>query len=124
MTYLRSLFLNFLIVFFVLRIIPGIKIEFYENVPNIGADLLASIIIGGLNSLIIPALILFNIKATNIKIAVIGFFICLLSFLILAGFNIGIEVTAIGVILGTIIVWIVSFFTNYLELKHIYSQKK
>jgi hypothetical protein len=50
MNYLRSFFLNVLIVFFVIRVMPGIKIDFFENVPNIGMDILVSLIVGFLNS--------------------------------------------------------------------------
>lgn len=122
MTYLRSLFLNFLIVFFVAKIIPGVSVEFFENVPNIGMDILFSFIVGFFNSLIVPALVFLNFKITNFKIALLGFIISYLSFTIIAIFNLGIKATALGVVIGGTLVWTFSFLTNYLELKHL--QKK
>ena len=119
MTYLRSLFLNFLIVFFVMKVIPGIEVKSFENVPNIGADLFFSFIVGFLNSIIVPLLVGLDLKASNFKIAIIGFFISFLSFSIIGVFNLGIKANFTGVIIGGSIVWICSFFTNYLELKHL-----
>lgn len=119
MTYLRSLFLNFLIVFFAARVLPGITIEFYENVPNIGADILFSLTVGFLNSIIVPVLVLLEVKINNLKIAVIGFLISFLSFIIIGIVDFGIRADVLGIILGGSLVWICSYFTNYLELKHL-----
>ncbi|NGX56005.1 MAG: hypothetical protein K1060chlam5_00239 [Candidatus Anoxychlamydiales bacterium] len=119
MTYLRSFFLNILIVFFVLRIMPGIQIEFFENVPNIGIDIFFSLILGFLNSIIAPFLIALETKITNFKIAVLSTVITFLSFLIIAIFKIGIDINFLGFILSVIFVSLMSFFANYLELKHL-----
>ena len=122
MTYLRSLFLNFLIVFFVVKIIPGVNLAFFENVPNIGVDLFFSIIVGFLNSLIVPFLVALNVSVTNIKILISGFIICFGSFIFIGFVDLGISATFLGVVLGGFLVWVFSFFTNYLEYKHL--QKK
>jgi len=119
MTYLRSLFLNFLIVFFVARVIPGVKILFFENVPNIGADIFFSIIVGFLNSIIVPILVASETKVTNLKIVIIGFIISFLAFILISVFDFGITANIMGIIIGGLLVWIFSFFTNYLELKHL-----
>lgn len=119
MTYLRSLFFNFLIVFFVARVIPGMKIHFFESVPNIGADILFSAILGFLNSIIVPALVGLNLNVTSLKIGIVGFVITYLAFILIGIFDFGITANATGIVFGGLIVWICSFFTNYLELKHL-----
>jgi hypothetical protein len=119
MTYLRSLFLNFLIVFFVVRVIPGITIHFFENIPNIGADILFSGILGFLNSIIVPVLFGLSLNPTILKIAILGLIISFFAFVLISIFNFGITANTSGVIFGSLIVWLCSFFTNYLELKHL-----
>ena len=123
MTYLRSLFLNFLIVFFAARVMPGITIQFYEKVPNIGADILFSIVVGFLNSIIVPVLVLLEVDITNLKIAIIGFVISYLSFIIISIVDFGVTSNILGIVLGGSLVWIFSYFTNYLELKHLKMKK-
>ncbi|NGX43884.1 MAG: hypothetical protein KR126chlam5_00009 [Candidatus Anoxychlamydiales bacterium] len=123
MTYLRSFFLNFLIVFFAARVMPGITIQFYENVPNIGADILFSIVVGFLNSIIVPVLVLLEVEITNLKIAIIGFVISYLSFIIISIVDFGVTSNILGIVLGGSLVWVFSYFTNYLELKHLKMKK-
>ncbi len=119
MNYLRSFFLNFLIVFFVDRVMPGVEITSYENVPNIGADILFSLIVGFLNASIFFFLVILEIKITRLNMALIGFVISFGAFLIIAVVPFGVRiVNPWGVILGGGLVWFVSFLTNYLEYKH------
>ncbi|MBN1914501.1 MAG: hypothetical protein JW769_01260 [Parachlamydiales bacterium] len=120
MTYLRSLFLNFLMVFFVNHSFPGIEILSFEDVPNIGGDILFSAIVGFLNSLIVPMFVLFN---KGLKKTVVFFsagFVSLGAYLILAINPMGIVIVhPLGFFLGGGAVWAMSYFTNYLELKHL-----
>lgn len=119
MTYLRSLFLNFLVVFFVNRAIPGVEVSQYQDVPNIGADILFSFIVGFLNSAIFPALFIFNFQPTLLKIAIPAFIISFGSYIFLSIISFGVQVISVGgIIVGGLIVWIVSILTNYFELKH------
>jgi uncharacterized membrane protein YvlD (DUF360 family) len=119
MNYLRSLFLNFLVVFFVDRVAPGVEISFYEQVPNIGADILFSLIVGFLNASIFFFLVLMEINITNLKLGLFSFVISFASFLAIAIFPFGVEVvSAWGVIVGGGIVWAVAFTSNYLEWQH------
>jgi uncharacterized membrane protein YvlD (DUF360 family) len=117
--YLRSLFLNFLIVFFVDRVVPGIEISNYEQVPNVGADILFSLVIGFLNASIFFFLVILEL---NISIARLVFGAVLVSFTgfaAIAMFPFGVSVVSpIGFILGGSIVACVSFFTNFLEWRH------
>lgn len=119
MNYVRSLFLNFLIVFFIDRVAPGITIESYEQVPNIGADILFALIVGFLNASIFFFLAILELKITNLKLALFSFVISFAAFITIAIIPFGVRVVnPWGVILGGGIVWIVSFFTNHLEWKH------
>jgi hypothetical protein len=124
MTYLRSLIINILIVFFINNVIPGIDVHYFENVPNIGADLLFSLIVGGLNSLIFPVLIGIETKIDLKKIAIISFVISFLSYIIIGVFDIGIKANAFAVVVAGLVVFLVSTFTNYLEFKHSYKKGK
>jgi len=119
MTYVRSLFLNFLVVFFVNDVIPGITIRYYEDVPNIGADILFAAIVGILNSLIFPFIRVSDLKPTIIKIAVLAFVISFGSYILIAVIPFGVKATSFGgVFLGSLLVFAMSVFTNYLEMKH------
>ncbi len=119
MNYLRSLFLNFLVVFFMDRVSPGIEIEQFENLPNIGADLLFAMVIGFLNASIFFFLALLEAKITNFKLALISFIITFGGFIAIAIFPFGVRVVSpLGVIVGGGIVWIVACISNHLEWKY------
>lgn len=115
MTFLRSLFLNFLAVFFVNRMIPGIEVNEFQQVPNFGADVLFSFVVGLLNALVFPFLFTLELTPTRMKIAVITFVISFAAFLFIAIVPYGVRANAGGVIFGGLIVWGMAFFTNYLE---------
>lgn len=118
MNYLRSLFLNFLTVFFIDRVAPGIQIDAFEQVPNIGADLLFAMILGFLNATVFPFLAILELKPTLAKMAVATFFITFIGFISIAIFPFGVRVVGpLGIIIGGGVVWAVAFFTNYLEWK-------
>ena len=119
MNYLRSLFLNFLIVFFIDRAAPGVEIDLYENVPNIGADILFSLIVGFLNASIFFFLALLEIPITKLKLALFSFVISFTAFLAIAIFPFGVRVVSpVGFFIGGGVVWAVAYFSNYLEWKH------
>ncbi len=116
MTYLRAFFLNFLIVFFVDRVMPGVEISNYEAVPNIGADILFSLVLGFLNTSVFFAWALLEAPITHLKLAVPTFIISFGGFLLIAIFPFGVQVVnAGGVIFGGGLVWLVAYLTNYLE---------
>lgn len=118
MTYIRSLFLNFLIVFFVDRMIPGIQIQSFEQVPNIGADLLFSMIVGFFNASVFPFLVVMEFQPTVRKIFWMTLPLSVLPFVIISIIPFGVQVTSFfGFFFGSLIVWGGAFFTNFLELK-------
>jgi len=115
MNYLRSFFLNFLAVFFIVGVGPGIQVGEYSHVPNIGADILFSGVVGFLNASIFPFLFILEVNPTPLKMTILSFLISFIPFLLLANLSLGIHVTTVGVIVGTLFVWAIGSFTNYLE---------
>ena len=123
MTYLRSLFLNFLIIFFVNDVIPGIKIHDYEKVINIGADIGFSLIVGLCNSLIFPTLAIFNLKFSISKIVICAAIISFGAYFLISITSFGVQVTSFaGFLTASCIVFAMAVFTNYLEMKHYISR--
>lgn len=119
MNYIRSLFLNFLIVFFIDRVGPGIAIQNFENVPNIGADILFALVVGFLNASVFFFLALLELTITNLKMAIITFIVSFGAFIIIAIVPFGVRVVnPWGVIIGGLVVWLVALMTNHLEWKH------
>ena len=119
MNYLRSLFLNFLAVFFVDRISPGLQILSFEGVPDIGSDILFSSLVGFFNSSVFFFLVILELKPTKLKIGLMTLAISYGAFIILSTISFGVQVTSpAGVLIGGTVVWAVAFFTNYLEFKH------
>jgi len=116
MTYLRSLFFNFLVVFFVNRVIPGLEITYFEQVPDIGADLFFSLILGFFNASVFPFLALMEIEITNLKLAILNGIISFGAFALISVIPFGVQVVSpLGFFLGGFIVWIVAFISNCLE---------
>jgi uncharacterized membrane protein YvlD (DUF360 family) len=119
MNYLRSLFLNFLVVFFVDRMVPGIQVNNFENVPNIGADILFSLVVGFLNASIFFFLVILDLDITKLRLALLSFVISFGAFIVIAIIPFGVQVINVwGVIIGGGIVWAVAYFSNELEWKH------
>lgn len=119
MNYVRSLFLNFLIVFFIDRVCPGVEVQNFENVPNIGADILFALIVGFLNASVFFFLALLELLITNFKMGLITFIISFGAFIAIAIIPFGVRVVnPLGVIVGGLVVWLVAFMTNHLEWKH------
>lgn len=118
MTFIRSFFLNFLIVFFVDRMVPGIEITYFEQVPDIGADFLFSILVGFCNAAVFPVLSCTEWKITKLKIGIITAIISFGAFGAISAISFGIRVlNPGGFFLGGVIVWGVAFLSNYLEWK-------
>lgn len=117
MRYLKSLFFNFLVVFFVNHVLPGIDVVSQAKLPHIGGDLLFAIILGAINSLIFPVLKLAG-KASLMKIAGLSLGINLIAYALLKLIPFGIRISSIqGYLLAALFVAIGSFLTNYFEMK-------
>jgi hypothetical protein len=115
-TFLKSLFLNFLIVFFVNRVIPGIDVVTFEAVPDVIADFFFSLSLGFLNAAAIYLLLLLNCKATFIQMGLLTFIFTFGGFAIMAIFPLGVQIATFGgYFFASLIVWGIAFFSNYLE---------
>jgi len=87
------------------RMSPGVTIDSYEKVVNIGADLLVSFIIGFLNTLIVPTCISLNVTPTTKKITIFSAIISFGSYIVLALLGHGVKIDAFyGVIIAGSIV--------------------
>jgi uncharacterized membrane protein YvlD (DUF360 family) len=118
LTYLRALFFNFLVVFFVDRVMPGVQIATFEQVPNIGADILFSLILGFLNASVFYFLSLLELSITHLRLALTTAIISFGGFLTIALVPFGVQVTGFtGFLLGGGLVWLVAYVTGYLEWK-------
>ena len=125
MNYLRSLLFNFLVVFFVNRVAPGLSIAYYQNVPDIGDDLLFSAVVGFFNASVFPLLAVLEWHPTNLKIALGTFVISYGAFLLIYAIPFGVSVTSpLGVFSGGSLVWIAAFITNHLEFVRDFPPKK
>ena len=116
MSYFKSLLFNFLCVFFVNHVIPGISIAYYTKLPKIKGDLIFSFGLGFISSLIFPVLRYFKCKPSHFKIGFISFIISFGAYAIINILPLGIKVTTAGsFILAGLIVWFGSYLTNHLE---------
>jgi uncharacterized membrane protein YvlD (DUF360 family) len=117
--YIKSLLFNFLVVFFADHILPGIEVMDQTKLPHIGGDLLFSIGLGFLNSLIFPCLRLLDRQLTAMRVATIALVLNFAAYALLRLLPVGIQVMTVeGYIVTAIVVSCGSFITNYLELKH------
>lgn len=119
MVYLKSLVINFLIVFFANHILPGINVVNQTKLPHIGGDLIFAVALGLLNMLIFPILKLVLKEVNWIKIAIVA---VLLNFVVYAVVKIvpplGIKITSVeGYVIASLVVAVGSFFTNFYEMQ-------
>lgn len=124
MSYIKSLFFNFLVVFFANHVLPGIDVVNVTKLPHFGGDLIFAIALGFLNSLIFPILKLIDRHLTTMRIAMIALVLNFAAYAILKLLPIGIHLETVeGYILGAIVVSVGSFLTNFLEMRHYHSKK-
>lgn len=118
MTYLKSLFINFLAVFFTSHILAGIEVVNPTKLPHVGADVLFALALGFLNSLIVPVLKVVERVPHVAKIALFSLAFAFGAYAVLKFLPLGIEVVTInGYLIASIFVAIVCFLTNYLEMR-------
>ncbi len=118
MNYFRSIFFNFLAVFFINRVSPGLQIVYFEQVPNVITDLLFSLILAFFNATVFPFLSILELNPTKCKIGLMTAIISYGAFFIVSIAPFGVQVTSpLGVLIAGTFIWLVAFFTNYLEFK-------
>ncbi len=118
MSWLKSFFLNFIIVFFANYILPGIVIMHPTRLPHIGGELLFAIALGLLNSLIYPMLKVLDQRLNAGSISLAATILSFVAYGVLKFAPVGVEIVTLeGYLLASIIVAIGGFVTNYLELR-------
>lgn len=120
MSFLKSLFYNFLCVFFVNHLVPDIVIASYAKLPHIEGAIIFAFSVGVINSLVFPLLRLFQVPVSYLKIGIITFIISFASYGVINLLPIGIKVISIkGFLISACIVWIVAYLTNHMQFsKH------
>jgi uncharacterized membrane protein YvlD (DUF360 family) len=117
MTYFKSLFFNFLAIFFANHMIPGIDVLHPTKFPHIQGDLIFAFALGFLLSLIYPLMRLFRIPLDGMKIGLVSFCMSFLSYAVINFLPVEIHVTSFsGFFWGALLVFCSSFLTNYLEI--------
>ncbi len=119
MSYLKSLFFNFLIVFFANHLLPGIDVVTQTKLPHLGGDLIFAVGLGVLNSLIYPVLKALHKKsAMLVQIAIISILLNFGAYALLKLLPFGIHIASMeGYLFPAIAVTIVSFLTNLFEMR-------
>ena len=125
MNYLKSLVINFLVVFFSDHVLPGIQVTNHTKLPHIGGDLILAVALGLLNSLIYPVLKLVHADPSALKIALVALILNFAAYGLVKLLPIGVGVLTVeGYILASAVVTVGSFLTNYFEMKHHHSSHK
>lgn len=118
MTYFKSLLFNFLVVFFVNHVIPGVEIGYYSKLPEIKGDFIFAFSVGFLASLVFPVLKVLPIKPSHFKIGLITFFISFGAYSIVNILPLDIHIAHRGAyIWSSLIVWFCCYLTNHLEYR-------
>ncbi|MEN9654132.1 MAG: hypothetical protein RL235_244 [Chlamydiota bacterium] len=118
MNYLKSLFFNFLAVFFANHILPGVDVVHQTKLPYIGGDLLFAAALGFLNSLIYPVLKLIKQVAIT-RMIVFALVLNLTAYALLKIVSLGIDVQTLqGYLMAAGFVSLCAILTNYLEMRH------
>lgn len=118
MYYLKSLFYNFLTIFFANYLLPGIVVMSQTKLPHFGGDLLFAAALGILNSLIYPLLKLFH-SLSPMRLAIASIFLNFIVYALVKVMPIGIKIMSWeGYLLPAALVTVVSFLTNYFEMRH------
>lgn len=124
MTYFKSLFFNFLTVFFANHIIPGLHIDYYTKLPHIEGDIIFAFSVGFLNSLVYPIMRLLGSKS-HFRIGLVTFFISVGAYSIVNLLPIGVHVVkASGFVWCSLVVWFCAYLTNHLELRRYLREKE
>src|SRR3972149_5764782 len=117
MNYFKNLLINFLAIFFVSHIILGFELDNISKLPNIGSDLIFSIFLGFLNSLIYLIIFIFKYKLSIFKIFIASFINSFGFCSIVNILPIGIKIMSFpSYMIGSFIIFCFSFFSLYIEL--------
>lgn len=123
MYYLKSLLINFLVVFFANHILPGLQVADQTRLPHLGGDLLFAAALGLLNSLIYPVLRMVG-RDSTVKIIIVALILNFAAYGLLKFLPVGIDVMSLeGYILVSAVVALGGFLTNFFEMRHYRAHK-
>jgi uncharacterized membrane protein YvlD (DUF360 family) len=118
MSYLKSLGVNFLTVYFTNHLMPGIDVPYYAKLPHIEGGLIFAAAVGAVNALVYPMMRLLKAPISIFKIALTCFIISFAAYSIVNLLPLEVRVTSVkGYFFSGIIVWIAAFITNFLAFK-------
>lgn len=118
MRYVKSLFICFFIVFFADYLLPGIDVANQTKIPHIRGDLIFSVALGLLNSLVVPLLSLFDGYLTKTRVAIATLILNFAAYALLKLLPLGIFVTtAQGYVSAALVTSVACFILHYLEIK-------
>ncbi|HEV7738172.1 MAG TPA: hypothetical protein VGO47_12480 [Chlamydiales bacterium] len=118
MNYPKSLFYNFLTVYFANHLLPGIELLLPMRIPHFGYDLPFAVVVGLLNSLIYPVCKLVSHHTSAVRIAMIAVVLNFAVYAILKIAPLGIHIlTMEGYLIAAFVVAVASFVTNYLYMR-------
>jgi hypothetical protein len=124
MGYLKSLFFNFILIFFANSLIPGVEILKPTKLPHIQGDLIFAFCLAFLLSLIFPFLKIFRIKPDASKIAIASFCISFVSYALINFLPLEIEIKSfMAYFWVACAVFFTGFITNFLEEKRARSKE-
>jgi uncharacterized membrane protein YvlD (DUF360 family) len=120
MNYLKSFFLNFLVVFFAVHVLNGVDVTTPTKLPHLGSDIPFALVLGLLNSLIEPVFAFAFRPATVFRLLLTAFALNFGIFALVKFISkIGIDISSVeGYLSVSAAVAVASFLTNYLEMKH------
>lgn len=109
MLLLVRLFLNALAVLVVTRLVPGVTVQSFP------AAFVAAIVIGIVNALIRPVLLLLTLPVNILTLGLFTLIVNALMFWLASSFTPGFRVANFGAAFwGALVFWIVSWLTNWL----------
>ena len=122
MRYVKSLCLNFLIIFFADYLLPGVEVMDQTKLFHFKGDLLFPLVLGIANTLIFPCLKWLHRPSSIVRMGVAGVILNFIAYAVLKFLPTGIHVATIeGYIILALVVSVGTCLVNYWELKH---QKK
>lgn len=117
MSYVKSVFFNFLVVFFANHILPGVDVVNQTKLPHIGGDLIFAIVLGVLNGSIFHLLKILG-HASFMKVVAVSVVMNFVAYALIKFIPAGIQISSIqgyGMAAGLVVIG--SCLTNYFEMK-------
>lgn len=116
--FLKAFFFNTLVVFFVNYLVPGIYVEDSSKIPHIRGDIIFPLVLGFLNSLILPSLRVLDQPFSFLRLAIIAMIINFAAYAFLKLISITIRLETIeGYLLGAFFVTVITLMISGWEMR-------